>query len=175
MSGIGNNGSSAKFSAKKQLEYEQNPRQCIVCGAPFPYKRRNDKGKFCCNSCAAHYNNLKRPVRVRTCQNCGKQFRWGKGCVGKFCSAECGHSYKYNQSIKSWLAGESSGTTLAGGRGNYIRRYLIDLHNGKCQVCGWGEINPYTKMSPLEVHHIDGNHLNNSISNLVLICPNCHS
>lgn len=28
---------------------------------------------------------------------------------------------------------------------------------------------------PLEVHHIDGNHYNNSIENIQLLCPNCHS
>lgn len=28
---------------------------------------------------------------------------------------------------------------------------------------------------PLELHHIDGNHKNNSLSNLTLLCPNCHA
>jgi hypothetical protein len=28
---------------------------------------------------------------------------------------------------------------------------------------------------PLEVHHIDGNHLNNELENLQLLCPNCHA
>lgn len=28
---------------------------------------------------------------------------------------------------------------------------------------------------PLELHHIDGNHSNNELSNLVLLCPNCHA
>ena len=28
---------------------------------------------------------------------------------------------------------------------------------------------------PLELHHIDGNNLNNSLSNLILVCPNCHA
>lgn len=28
---------------------------------------------------------------------------------------------------------------------------------------------------PLELHHIDGNHYNNKISNLQLLCPNCHA
>lgn len=27
----------------------------------------------------------------------------------------------------------------------------------------------------LEVHHKDGNHINNSFDNLQLLCPNCHS
>jgi DNA-directed RNA polymerase subunit RPC12/RpoP len=27
----------------------------------------------------------------------------------------------------------------------------------------------------LEIHHIDGNYLNNTIENLQVLCPNCHS
>ena len=36
-------------------------------------------------------------------------------------------------------------------------------------------VNPYTNISPLEIEHIDGNYLNNLESNLILLCPNCHS
>lgn len=28
---------------------------------------------------------------------------------------------------------------------------------------------------PLELHHIDGNHDNNALTNLQILCPNCHS
>ena len=28
---------------------------------------------------------------------------------------------------------------------------------------------------PLEIEHIDGNYKNNDESNLILLCPNCHS
>jgi RecJ-like exonuclease len=28
---------------------------------------------------------------------------------------------------------------------------------------------------PLELHHIDGNHFNNDLSNLMVLCPNCHA
>ena len=27
----------------------------------------------------------------------------------------------------------------------------------------------------LELHHIDGNHKNNTLKNCLLLCPNCHS
>ena len=56
-----------------------------------------------------------------------------------------------------------------------VRNYLLKINNYKCQQCGWGEINPTTLKVPLEIHHIDGNHLNNSIENLEVLCPNCHS
>jgi hypothetical protein len=28
---------------------------------------------------------------------------------------------------------------------------------------------------PLELHHKDGNHYNNELSNLEILCPNCHA
>ena len=42
-----------------------------------------------------------------------------------------------------------------------------------CESCGaskWldGEI-------PIDLHHIDGNHFNNTLSNLEILCPNCHT
>ena len=41
--------------------------------------------------------------------------------------------------------------------------------------CGWSERNPITKKVPIQMEHIDGNSENNSIENLELLCPNCHS
>ena len=58
---------------------------------------------------------------------------------------------------------------------NYVRRYLYQKYEGKCAKCGWNEINPFSNIVPLEIEHIDGNYLNNSESNLTLLCPNCHS
>ena len=42
-----------------------------------------------------------------------------------------------------------------------------------CEICGikeWLGV----KLS-LELDHIDGNHFNNNLSNLRILCPNCHS
>lgn len=43
----------------------------------------------------------------------------------------------------------------------------------KCELCGISEWQG--KKIVLEVHHKDGNHYNNTINNLQLLCPNCHS
>lgn len=54
-----------------------------------------------------------------------------------------------------------------------INNHIIDIEY-KCSKCG----NTGTWLNDkliLEVHHIDGNHFNNDISNLCLLCPNCHS
>lgn len=50
---------------------------------------------------------------------------------------------------------------------------LVALKGHKCEKCGlthWFE-----QLIPLEVHHNDGDHLNNEIDNLCLLCPNCHA
>jgi hypothetical protein len=42
-----------------------------------------------------------------------------------------------------------------------------------CAICGLTEWNGLP--APLELDHIDGNHENNSLGNLRIICPNCHA
>ena len=50
---------------------------------------------------------------------------------------------------------------------------LIGLRGRKCECCG--NVEWLGKPINLEIHHIDGNHYNNELSNLQLLCPNCHS
>ena len=50
---------------------------------------------------------------------------------------------------------------------------LIALRGRKCERCGLTEW--LGKPINLEVHHEDGDRLNNSLDNLRLLCPNCHS
>jgi 5-methylcytosine-specific restriction endonuclease McrA len=54
-----------------------------------------------------------------------------------------------------------------------IKLRLIKLMGHRCTKCKNTEWNslPIT----LELEHIDGNNRNNDISNLTLLCPNCHS
>lgn len=42
-----------------------------------------------------------------------------------------------------------------------------------CEHCGGADW--FGKPMPLELHHVDGDHLNNKIENLILLCPNCHA
>jgi RNase P subunit RPR2 len=43
----------------------------------------------------------------------------------------------------------------------------------KCEMCNTVEW--MGKVVPLELDHIDGNHFNNDLSNLRILCPNCHA
>lgn len=55
---------------------------------------------------------------------------------------------------------------------NFLKKRLIKegLKENKCEVCGISgdEVS-------LELHHIDGDHTNNRLSNLQILCPNHHS
>lgn len=43
----------------------------------------------------------------------------------------------------------------------------------RCEICGLDSWNG--KPIPIELDHIDGNHSNNELENLRIICPNCHA
>lgn len=54
-----------------------------------------------------------------------------------------------------------------------LRLLREGLFEPKCYCCNqtiW-----LGKPIPLELDHIDGNHQNNNLSNLQLLCPNCHA
>ena len=54
-----------------------------------------------------------------------------------------------------------------------IRLIKAGIKEEKCERCGNTEWLDST--IPLELHHIDGNHKNNNLSNLQLLYPNCHA
>ena len=43
----------------------------------------------------------------------------------------------------------------------------------QCEMCNLTTWN--NKPIPLELHHINGNNNDNNLSNLMLLCPNCHA
>lgn len=50
---------------------------------------------------------------------------------------------------------------------------IINLRGRQCEQCGMTEW--FNRPINLEIHHIDGNHYNNELDNIQLLCPNCHS
>ncbi len=60
-------------------------------------------------------------------------------------------------------------------KGSYLKERLISqgLKKYECEKCHNTEWNG--QPIPLQIHHIDGNHFNNSLDNLQILCPNCHA
>ncbi len=56
-----------------------------------------------------------------------------------------------------------------------IKSRVFKLRGRICEICKWSEKNPFYDEIPVEIHHIDGNKKNNKDTNLVVLCPNCHS
>ena len=109
------------------------------------------------------------------CLNCGIKLHKGQY---KYCCSKCQREYERNIYIEKVNKGEENGLKKTGNTykiSDNIRSYLLQKYDNKCQKCGWGKINPITGKCPLEIHHVDGNHVNNKLDNLELLCPNCHS
>ncbi len=100
---------------------------------------------------------------------CGDLIKKGSG---KYCSRKCEHAYHFKE--RSRLL-EASQYRLVLNRSIFIRRYLISTIGEQCSRCGWAKRHSITGNIPVEVEHIDGNWQNNSVANLTLLCPNCHS
>lgn len=133
--------------------------ECNICGynweiapASIMYDNRdyNFKG---CPECK---------YEITKCAYCGKTFKRLKSIIKKsksglsFCSVECGNRYK-NQLVTNYQSA------------NDYRRNAFLAYPHKCAKCGYDEDERI-----LEVHHIDENHNNNDLTNLIILCPNCH-
>lgn len=141
---------------------------CIKCQKKFstrPSLIRMGWGKFCSRIC--HYENSRNRVEV-SCSTCSRQIlkslsRMSNSKSGKFfCSKSC---------QTKWRNKVFSGEKHKAWKGRYFsyRRVLSNSDVPKrCSKCG------NTDFRVLAVHHADGNHKNNNLSNLKWLCHNCH-
>lgn len=53
-------------------------------------------------------------------------------------------------------------------------KHLINKTKGKCEICHWGGMGLEGILIPHHIHKYT-NTEDNSIENLILICPNCHN
>lgn len=98
-----------------------------------------------------------------SCINCSSPL---KKNATKYCSVRCQHEYQSKQRQSRLETGTNVGPKA-------IRTILFRERGRKCEQCSnteWQE-----QPIPLEVEHCDGNHENNKLSNLKLLCPNCHA
>ena len=104
------------------------------------------------------------------CRNgCGNAIKKG---ATKFCSFSCQQGYHFRLRVQLL---ESGSYHCVQGPSPFLRRYLIRRFGEKCTSCGWAQRHQKTGKVPIEVEHIDGDWQNNKLSNLTLLCPNCHA
>ena len=149
----------SKYKLKSKFnELKSKNKNCLNCNIEIKTTIKEDK-KFCSHSCSATFNNKKRKVSNK-CLNCDIEINK----INKFCSYKCNHMYNMLERVNN---GKANSITM--------KKYLIHMYENKCMICGWCEINQVTGKVPIELEHIDGNSENNSLDNLKLLCPNCHS
>ena len=88
-------------------------------------------------------------------------------------------SYSGNQSMKGKKvdpkrksALEIINSTSFTNSAKRVRLIEDGIKENKCECCGLSEW--MGKPIPLELHHKDFNHYNNSLDNLQILCANCH-
>ncbi len=139
-------------------------KKCKECQNDFK-SLKSDNRIFCNQTCSTIFNNKLRG-KSEVCLNCGEI---KSGDNKNYCNHKCQHEHRDKLRIEEIETGESKLSS------RNFKIYLIQKHGDKCMRCGWCEINPVTGKVPIELEHIDGNSDNNSLNNLKLLCPNCHS
>ena len=151
--------------------------RCLHCNTLIISSDRK-KRKFCSHICSASYYAKDRKIADKICSICGNNVK-GRNVTkhDRNCSITHTKEHKYMSYVKKWLDGTIQGyyNDINYAIKPFVRRFLFEKYNNKCQKCGWSVMNEFTNMIPLHVHHIDGNCMNTQIDNLELLCPNCHS
>ena len=136
-----------------RVRHEAN---CEECGNKFTHIAcRANKAKYCSKIC--NYKSMSRKGSVEhTCQHCSQKFRAAPSAKRKFCSRSC-----INKTKK-----ETWHPVFSTVRKSMIARQMLI----KCERCGYD-----AEPKILGVHHKDRNRHNNSLENLEVLCPICHS
>ena len=155
-----------KYGIKTSIYYNHKVSEisCLLCGDKFEDLECRER-KFCSKSCNAKYNNIKRNKINSICPNCDKEVPKRN----KYCNSVCKGEYERKVIFKKIKSGDTSLYEK-----NY-KNYLIHKYGEKCMKCGWCEKHSITGKVPIQLEHKDGNSYNNSLDNLELLCPNCHS
>jgi hypothetical protein len=163
-----NNNIKSKYYDKKHEMIK-----CLHCEKEFD-SFISEERKYCSHSCSASATNVKKTKRKtktnhKVCKNCLENFiSNGSKRLNIFCSSHCCGEYK----VKENFTKIENGIHVSS---NILKKYLIHKNGDQCMECGWDKVNPVTKKVPVELEHIDGDHRNNTLGNVKLLCPNCHS
>lgn len=129
---------------------------CLVCNTPFEHvSARCNTAKYCSNQCRYQAHKDKGRTEYE-CQHCHEKFKAPLSTKRKYCSKACVNKSSYTTFKPKY-------TTV---RKAMITRGLIT----HCNRCNYNQ-----ELLILGIHHKDRNRDNNDLSNLEILCPNCHS
>lgn len=156
---------TCKDSRRRQAVHKK----CEQCGKSFIAllgEVKKGRGKFCSTDC--FFKSRKRAAEL-SCAFCKTTFSRSTSAIKKsksglrFCSKKCkGAAQRLGTGFDLMLPPHYGTSKI-----NY--RSKFDGAEMKCSRCGYDEFS-----CSVEVHHIDGNHHNNTTENLQLLCANCH-
>lgn len=139
-------------------------KNCKICDKEFI--TRIDRVKFCSRDCSS--KAASKPKIKFTCSWCkndvykkNKELRNSKS-GHYFCNRECKENAQKLGGIKE-IQPPHYGTAKINYRDFFV---LEELY---CRRCGYKEFS-----CSVQIHHIDENHDNNTQSNLIPLCANCH-
>jgi len=126
------------------------------------------KDLFCDRVCSSEFK-AKDSV-IKPCAYCSKEVKRSKTEAAKskngnlFCNRSCATSfnntaYKSRENNPNWVDGAGSYRSMA-----------LKTNEHACAKCGYDECPEI-----LEVHHINEDRSNNTLDNLLVVCPNCHT
>ena len=107
-------------------------------------------------------------MKMYNCLYCNKENKYGHSKINKYCDNVCQGKYRWiNETIPRIENGDKTEPST-------VKKYLIEKFGNKCVECGQ-ENSWNSKPLMLQLDHIDGDSDNSLISNLRLLCPNCHT
>lgn len=167
-----------KIKESYEIEYGTRKRwfnyyTCDCCEKEYRKQKRLAEGAkmehFCSKECYWDFVNPNNARIEVTCAHCGINFMKLKSKLSGsksglyFCCRE--HKDLAQTYLKEIQPGHYGVGT---GEYSYRDKALRQLEN-KCNECGYDNVNA------LEVHHKDKDRSNNDISNLEILCANCHT
>lgn len=152
---------------------------CANCGEPvYVPKWKQEKsstGRFYCDQ-DCHNEHQKEYMKghknpnaegeYRACVECGQTFWKSPSRNTRFCSPECSNKNEEVRKAKGPAEGQDN-PNWKGGISEHYYRKLAEKHLGdQCVECGSEE--------NLDIHHKNGDHSDNRLSNLEIRCRSCH-
>ena len=142
--------------------------KCKICSKAFyakPCWVKRGAGKYCSPECQHKGSKTGKDIK---CYICGRESyktvkQISRSKSGKFF---CGKSCQ-----TKWRNAEYIGPKHANWKhGQYVYKSILKRSSAvpRCGLCGLGDARA------LAVHHIDKDHKNNRVENLLWLCHNCH-